>query len=209
MIDSIVLIANDNGLPLYVKNNSKKSVDETLLLGFFSALKSFAASFMKENSEIKYIHIGDALLDFENVEFEDFGRVDVIFLSTGINASTSHIILSKITEQFAIYLDEVSSCNGEPIINSILKGKFLNCASFDPILAEILNNVESQDAVDVELHIDVPTSIFSMIKGIFTKNPGLDSTYENNPVNLLDQMFSQYAIDSLADDIKTQFKNIL
>jgi hypothetical protein len=59
------------------------------------------------------------------------------------------------------------------------------------------------------LPIDVPTSIFSMIKGIFTKNPGLDSTYENNPVNLLDQMFSQYAIDSLADDIKTQFKNIL
>ena len=99
-----VLIANERGIPMYSKFFSPDPIDESLILAFFSALKSFAKTFMPD-SELKHIRIGNVLLDCGFVEFEEIGRLDVLMISEGIDTNSAEAMLNEISERFAIYMD--------------------------------------------------------------------------------------------------------
>lgn len=206
MIECII-IANESGLPLYSKIY-QKNIDESLLMAFFSALKSFARSFMRENSELKWIHMGNALLDFESAEFETLGRLDVLMVSREINPTTSHAIISQITEEFVIFLDEI--CNEDPQIKICIdRGMSLKLPSFDGILQKIIANNQQGDATEINLNVTIPNWALSIIRNMFKINPTLKEMYEDNERLLLEQIFSDYSKAELENQMRKMFKNAI
>ena len=203
VIDAVI-IADENGLPLYSKILNENKVDVTLLLAFFSALKSFAVSFIDVESGIKWIHIGEALLDFEIAEFENIGQVDVLMISRGINPRSSHALLNEITEKFTIYWDEMAVDHPD-YRNGMKVGVFPDFSGFDPQLNDILGAVNTEEEIEFDLHVTLPASTQKLIQKLFLKHPELQKMYEGSESLMLEQMLADYAKKYLETDIKIRF----
>jgi hypothetical protein len=209
-----VIIATEAGIPLYSKTYGEGfRVDESLILAFFSALKSFARSVMQtgaepsEDTELRSIRIGKALLDFESAEFEAIGRVDVLLLSEKMDRTMCQAVLSEITEKFAIFLDNFcAECPGSA--HEMQKGKIPKLQGFDAVLDEIVNNLHAATSVDLGVTWSIPTKIYNLVQEMFKIKPLLAETYKQDVHLFLEQILMEYANSYLEKDIKRHFRSI-
>jgi hypothetical protein len=201
-----VLISNENGAPLYSKSFIDQNIDETLVIAFFSALKMFAQAFLHDNSNIKAIHIGNVLLDFDNVNFEEIDPLDVIIISQGMDATSSKALVTEITEQFAIFFDQKRIENPN-IISMMRQGKFPSFRGFDPILEEVVQNFHRPNLVQLDVRWDIPEKIANLVKEMFKINPCMAELYDNNITTFLEQVLHEYTVTSLEKDLRHHFKN--
>jgi hypothetical protein len=197
------LIANEQGIPMYSKFFAHKDIDESLILAFFSALKSFAKSFVP-NSELNHIKIGNVLLDFNIVEFEEIGRLDVLIITEGIDPSSCQALINEISEKFAIFLDSWRSENPNLLI-MMEHGQYPDLHGFDSILEQINESCLTIETVQLDIRWAVPIKIIDLIKNMFKLKPALSETYENNETTLLEQVLSEYTAKSLEKDLKQHF----
>ena len=197
-----VLIADKHGIPIYSKDYSNKNIDESLLLSFFSALKSFSNSMYA--GEIKSINLGSSLLDFETVDFEHIGQVDVLLISTGIDPTTSHALLSEITELFNIYLDEISLESPERL-KGMKRGVIPDFSGFSPQLDLILDSLQTEDSFSMDINLNIPIEVLNIIDELFQKDLSLAKTYDFDGFGLLNQILSEYSQTGLENDIKERF----
>ncbi len=197
-----VLIADKHGIPIYSKDYSDKKIDESLLLSFFSALKSFSNSMYA--GEIKSINLGNSLLDFETVDFEHIGQVDVLLISTGIDPTTSHAKLSEITELFSIYLDELNSESPDRL-KGMKKGIIPDFSGFSPQLDMILESMQTEDYFSMDINLNIPIDVLKIIDELFENNLSLAKIYDFDGFGLLNQLLSEYTQTELEKDIKKRF----
>jgi len=197
-----VLIADKHGIPIYSKDYSNKNIDESLLLSFFSALKSFSNSMY--GGEIKSINLGNSLLDFETVDFEHIGQVDVLLISTGIDPTTSHAKLSQITELFSIYLDEIS-LESPDRLKGMKKGIIPDFSGFSPQLDMILESLQTEDSFSMDINLNIPIEVLTLIDEVFQNDLSLAKTYDYDGFSLLNQILSEYTQSGLEKDIKKRF----
>ena len=205
-IDS-VLIADKNGIPIYSIDYSDKNIDESLLLSFFSALKSFSNSFLRSSNmnELKSIKLGNSLLDFEIANFEHIGQVDVLLISTGIDPTTSHAILSEITENFSIYLDEILTKNPD-LLKGMKKGIIPNFSGFSHKLEKILESLDTEESFSMDINLNIPNKALKIIDELFKDDISLAKTYDFDGIRLLNQILSEYSESGLEKDIKNRFR---
>ncbi|QEE14761.1 hypothetical protein DSAG12_00577 [Promethearchaeum syntrophicum] len=203
-----VLIADKYGIPIYSKDYSNKNIDESLLLSFFSALKSFSNSFLQSSkmNELKSISLGNSLLDFETVDFDHIGQVDLLLISTGFDPTTSHAILSEITELFSIYLDEINTSNSD-LLKGMKKGIIPNFAGFSPQLAKILDSIQTEDYFSMDFNLNIPVEALTIIDKLFENDLSLAKTYDFDGIGLLNQILSEYSQNCLEKDITQRFIN--
>ena len=197
-----VLIADKHGIPIYSKDYSSRNIDESLLLSFFSALKSFSNSMY--GGEIKSINLGNSLLDFETIDFDHIGQVDVLLISTGIDPTTSHALLSEITELFSIYLDELNSEYPDRL-NGMKRGIIPDFSGFSPQLEMILESLQSEDSFSMDINLNIPIEVLNIIDDLFQKDLSLAKTYDFDGFGLLNQILSEYSQTGLEKDIKKSF----
>ena len=197
-----MLIADKHGIPIYSKDYSNKNLDESLLLSFFSALKSFSNSMY--GGEIKSINLGNSLLDFETIDFDHIGQVDVLLISTGIDPTTSHALLSEITELFSIYLDELNSEYPDRL-KGMKRGIIPDFSGFSPQLALILDSLQTEDSFSMDINLNIPIEVLNIIDELFQKDLSLAKTYDFDGFGLLNQVLSEYSQAGLEKDIKERF----
>ena len=197
-----VLIADKHGIPIYSKDYSNKNIDESLLLSFFSALKSFSNSMY--GGEIKSINLGNSLLDFETVDFEHIGQVDVLVISTGIDPTTSHAILSEITELFSIYIDEINS-EFPDRVKGMKKGIIPDFSGFSPQLDIILDSLQTENSFSMDINLNIPVDVLKIIDELFQNDLSLAKTYDFDGFGLLNQILSEYSQNGLEEDLKKRF----
>lgn len=200
-----VLIADKHGIPIYSKDYSDKNIDESLLLSFFSALKSFSNSMY--TGEIKSINLGNSLLDFETVDFEHIGQVDVLLISTGIDPTTSHALLSEITELFNIFLDEIS-LESPDRLTGMKRGIIPDFSGFSPQLDLILDSLQTEDSFSMDINLNIPIEVLNIIDELFHKDLSLAKTYDFDGFGLLNQILSEYSQTGLENDIKARFTSL-
>jgi len=198
-----VLIANERGIPMYSKFFSTDPIDESLIVAFFSALKSFAKTFMPD-SELKHIRIGNVLLDCGFVEFEEIGRLDVLMISEGMDTNSAEAMLNEISERFAIYMDGWRSENPNLMV-MMEHGQFPEMHSFDSILQEINQSYQTLETVQLDLKWSIPSKIIELIKAMFNMKPELAETYEHNETAILEQVLHEYTHKNLEKDLKQHF----
>ena len=201
-----VLIADKHGIPIYSKNYSSKTIDESLLLSFFSALKSFSNSMYA--GEIKSINLGNSLLDFETVDFEHIGQVDVLLISNGIDPTTSHAVLSEITELFSIYLDELNSESPDRV-KGMKRGIIPDFTGFSPQVDMISESLQSADSFSMDINLNIPIDVLNTIDELFQKDLSLAQTYDFDGLDLLNQILSEYTTTGLEKDIQNRFNRNL
>jgi len=201
-----VLIANKHGIPIYSKDYSNKNIDESLLLSFFSALKSFSNSFLQSSkmNELKSISLGNSLLDFETVDFDHIGQVDLLLISSGFDPTTSHAILSEITELFSIYLDDINTTNPD-LLNGMKKGIIPNFAEFSPQLDLILDSLQTENHFSMDFNLNIPIEALKIIDELFENDLSLAQTYDFDGIGLLNQILSEYSQNGLEKDITQRF----
>jgi hypothetical protein len=201
-----VLIANEAGIPVYSHQFSESKIEDTNILAFFSALSMFAKAFMKDNSGLESIRIGQVLMDFGSVDFVEIGHLDVIIISEGVDATSSHAVMDEITEKFAIFLDECR--NEDPfIIKSMKEGRFPNLQRFDASLNQIIKSTSNAQSVPVNIQWELPIKTLNLVKKMFEMKPFMADTYEHNPVMLLEQILQEYTDKNLEKDLKSKFKH--
>ena len=200
-----VLIANENGLPIYSKIFREDYIDPNLVLSFFSALKTFARSLTKkENYILRSINLGKSLLDFESASFEHIGQVDVLIISKGLAPSTSHAVLSQITELFTIWLDEYFF--DHPITNESMKvGLFPDFSDFDVNLNMILESLKTEEFYEIDMQLNIPNKILNKINALFTDQQ-IGEMYNCSETQLLEQIFNEYSHKDLEKDLKSRFR---
>ena len=201
-----VLIANKHGIPIYSKDYSNKNIDESLLLSFFSALKSFSNSFLQSSkmNELKSISLGNSLLDFETVDFDHIGQVDLLLISSGFDPTTSHAILSEITELFSIYLDDINTTNPD-LLKGMKKGIIPNFAEFSPQLDLILDSLQTENHFSMDFNLNIPIEALKIIDELFENDLSLAQTYDFDGIGLLNQILSEYSQNGLEKDITQRF----
>ena len=197
-----VLIADKHGIPIYSKDYGNKSIDESLLLSFFSALKSFSNSMYE--GEIKSINLGNSLLDFETVNFDHIDQVDVLLISTGIDPTTSHAVLSEITELFSIYLDELYS-EYPNRVKGMKRGIIPNLSGFSPQIDIISESLQTENSFSMDINLNIPIDVLNIIDELFQKDLSLAQTYDYDGLDLLNQILSEYSQTGLEKDIKKRF----
>ncbi len=200
-----VLIADKHGIPIYSKDYSSKNIDESLLLSFFSALKSFSNSMYA--GEIKSINLGNSLLDFETVDFEHIGQVDVLLISSGVDPTTSHAKLSEITELFSIYLDELNTESPDQV-KGMKRGIIPDFAGFSPQVDMISESLQSEDSFSMDINLNIPIDVLNIIDELFQKDLSLAQTYDFDGLDLLNQILSEYTQTGLEKDIKKRFTEL-
>jgi len=193
-----VLIADKHGIPIYSKDYSSKNIDESLLLSFFSALKSFSNSMYA--GEIKSINLGNSLLDFETVDFDHIGQVDVLLISNGIDPTTSHAVLSEITELFSIYLDELNSESPDQV-KGMKRGIIPDFTGFSPQVDMISESLQTENSFSMDINLNIPIDVLNIIDELFQ----LAKTYDFDGFGLLNQLLSEYTQTGLEKDIKKRF----
>ena len=201
-----VLIADKHGIPIYSKDYSSRNIDESLLLSFFSALKSFSNSMYA--GEIKSINLGNSLLDFETVDFEHIGQVDVLLISNGIDPTTSHAVLSEITELFSIYLDELNSESPDRV-KGMKRGIIPDFTGFSPQVDMISESLQSADSFSMDINLNIPIDVLNTIDELFQKDLSLAQTYDFDGLDLLNQILSEYTTTGLEKDIQNRFNRNL
>ncbi|MHA1512128.1 MAG: hypothetical protein ACTSRX_10465 [Promethearchaeota archaeon] len=197
-----VLIADKHGIPIYSKDYSSKNIDESLLLSFFSALKSFSNSMYA--GEIKSINLGNSLLDFETVDFDHIGQVDVLLISNGIDPTTSHAVLSEITELFSIYLDELNSESPDQV-KGMKRGIIPDFTGFSPQVDMISESLQTENSFSMDINLNIPIDVLNIIDELFQKDLSLAKTYDFDGFGLLNQLLSEYTQTGLEKDIKNRF----
>jgi len=197
-----VLIADKHGIPIYSKDYSSKNIDESLLLSFFSALKSFSNSMYA--GEIKSINLGNSLLDFETVDFDHIGQVDVLLISNGIDPTTSHAVLSEITELFSIYLDELNSESPDQV-KGMKRGIIPDFTGFSPQVDMISESLQTENSFSMDINLNIPIDVLNIIDELFQKDLSLAKTYDFDGFGLLNQLLSEYTQTGLEKDIKKRF----
>ena len=200
-----VLIADKHGIPIYSKDYSNKNIDESLLLSFFSALKSFSNSMYE--GEIKSINLGNSLLDFETVNFDHIDQVDVLLISTGIDPTTSHAILSEITELFSIFLDEIN-LESPDRLKGMKRGIIPDFSGFSPQLEMISESLQTEDSFSMDINLNIPIDVLNIIDDLFQKDLSLAKTYDFDGFGLLNQILSEYTQTGLEEDIKNRFTGV-
>jgi hypothetical protein len=208
-----VIIATEGGIPIYSKTYGEGfNIDETLILAFFSALKTFAVSFTqsrtnpRDDAELQSIRIGNAFLDFDSAEIDPIGRVDVLLLSEEMDRSSSQAILSEITEKFAIFMDEY--CHDNPnAVDNFTCGRPFELSNFDSMLKSIVDRLQSATSVDLGVTWTMPTKILNLVKEMFKIKPLLAETYNNDYHAFFEQVLLEYANSYLEKDIKRLFKS--
>ncbi|MHA1562048.1 MAG: hypothetical protein ACTSPA_07965, partial [Promethearchaeota archaeon] len=196
-----VLIADKHGIPIYSKDYSSKNIDESLLLSFFSALKSFSNSMYA--GEIKSINLGNSLLDFETVDFDHIGQVDVLLISNGIDPTTSHA-----TELFSIYLDELNSESPDQV-KGMKRGIIPDFTGFSPQVDMISESLQSEDSFSMDINLNIPIDVLNIIDELFQKDLSLAQTYDFDGLDLLNQILSEYTQTGLEKDIQNRFNRNL
>lgn len=201
-----VLIANENGLPIYSKILTNKKVEVNLILSFFTALKVFSSSFqdMGENA-LQSVNMGAYLFNFDNVHFDHLGEVDVIIISKGIATTSSQSLIEEITEIFALFLDNFT-INHPDALDIIKLGFYPNFKDFDDPLEDIINSFEVEEKTEIGFAISLSSEVFNSIDQIFAENPAIADIYDSSSQLLLDQLFSEYANNNLSKDIQKKFK---
>jgi hypothetical protein len=154
--------------------------------------------------EIKSINLGNSLLDFETVDFEHIGQVDVLVISTGIDPTTSHAILSEITELFSIYLDEINS-EFPDRVKGMKKGIIPDFSGFSPQLDNILASLQTENFFSIDINLNIPIDVLTIIDELFQNDLSLAKTYDFDGFGLLNQILSEYSQTGLEKDIKKRF----
>ena len=206
MIEKVLIANHETGLPIYSRNLSDKVIDETLLLGFFSAIQTFGKSLLTQNSEINHIKIGDHLLDFDNEEFEGIGRVNILMVSTELDGTKTRAIIEEILEQFSIYLDEVPLEDNCTLNDLMMKGRFPNCRSFDPILEEIVSSVQEPHLFFMNMELAIPIDTINFIQSLYNHDPMLKDAFNNDKDILVEQIIHEFVEKGLRDAVEKRFK---
>jgi len=201
-----LLIANENGVPIYSKNFSTREMDDTRIIGFFSALRMFSNSFFEEKSDLRSIHIGDVLFDFHSEYFEELGHLEMLLISQDIDPTTSQEITREIAEKFAIFFEEYQLQNPAEI-ELFKRGKIQNLHGFDIILTEIVNYGNGKNTISIDVHLNLSKTIPQLIKSMFKMKPELGSIYNNDENLLLDQILQEYLKNTLESDLKRRFRS--
>jgi len=153
---------------------------------------------------LKSISLGNSLLDFETVDFDHIGQVDLLLISTGFDPTTSHAILSEISELFSIYLDEINTTNPD-LLRGMKKGIIPNFAGFSPQLDKILDSLQTEDYFSMDFNLNIPIEALKIIDELFENDFSLAKTYDFDGIGLLNQILSEYSQNRLEKDITQRF----
>lgn len=199
-----LLIANENGFPLYSKNLSDREIDDSLFVAFFSALRMFATSFLRGDGELKSMRIGSYQFHFNTTEFEELGRLDLLMISEGLDPSTAEMIISEIGEKFAIFLEEKNINLSE----TTRDGVHLQLKEFDPVLMQISNSCQNGETVALDIRWNIPKKDFNLVKAMFSIKKSFAAIYDNNETLFFEQLLTEFTNQSLENAIKLHFKYV-
>ncbi|MHA1745601.1 MAG: hypothetical protein ACTSWW_06350 [Promethearchaeota archaeon] len=214
------LVADSNGIPVYKAHFGNWEFDDTLLLGFFAALKTFAQTltvtekmdkhgrFSPQNSstssEIRCIHLGPHLLTFDQVTFDHLGTIDVLVMSRFIDPATAQAFLEEITEHFMIYRDDYYAKYPERL-EAIKQGFHPKFTGFKPQLIKLINRFDRKDTVEMDVHVSIPTDLYEMVADLFETDNEIADLYGKSKRLVLDQLLNEYANKKLEADFLKKF----
>ena len=214
------LVADSNGIPVYKAHFGNWEFNDTLLLGFFAALKTFAQTltqtdkmdkhgrFSRQNtstsSEIKCIHLGPHLLTFDQVTFDHLGTIDVLIISRFIDRATAHAFLEEITEHFMIYRDNYYTQYPERL-EAINQGFHPKFTGFKPQLIQLVNRFDRKDTVEMDVNVSIPMDLYEMVADLFETDQEIADLYGKSKRLLLDQLLNDYANNKLEADFTKKF----
>ena len=214
------LVADSNGIPVCKAHFGNWAFNDTLLLGFFAALKTFAHTltqtekmdklgrFSPQNastsSDITCIYLGPHLLTFDQVTFEHLGTIDVLVMSRTIDPATAKAFLEEITEHFMIYRDNYYAKYPERL-ESIKQGFYPKFTGFKPQLVQLVNKFDRKDTVEMDVHVSIPMDLYEMVADLFETDQEIADLYGKSKRLLLDQLLNEYANSKLETDFSKKF----
>ncbi|MHA1718389.1 MAG: hypothetical protein ACTSXK_02585, partial [Promethearchaeota archaeon] len=122
----------------------------------------------------------------------------------GIDPTTSHAILSEITENFSIYLDEILTKNPD-LLKGMKKGIIPNFSGFSHKLEKILESLDTEESFSMDINLNIPNKALKIIDELFKDDISLAKTYDFDGIRLLNQILSEYSESGLEKDIKKRF----
>ena len=214
------LVADSNGIPIYSEHLGVWDFDDTLLLGFFAALKTFARTLTQEekmdklghfsrqstaeSSELKSIHLGPHLLTFDQVTFDHLGTIDVLIMSRTLDPATAQAILEEITEHFMIFRDNYYNQFPERIA-MMKQGLYPKFTGFKPQLMQLVQKFDRKDTVEMDVNVSIPIELYEMVADLFEADREIADLYGKSKRLLLDQLLNDYVSSKLGSDFTKKF----